>query len=81
MSRMIQEAVARSRQKPTLRILRNTVARPRRQCRYERVGQRVFSGRDVARAHCEQRNETSVRFARYRFDLAMGQLVSSSLQR
>ena len=80
-SRMIQQAIARGRQEPTLGIFRNTVARPRGQCGHQRVRQRIFSGCNITRARCEQRHESPVRFARYRFDRAVRRLMSSSLQR
>jgi hypothetical protein len=78
-SRMIHQAVARGRQKPSLRILWYAVARPCGQCGQERVCQRIFSARDIVRAHCEQRDEASIRFARNCLDLAVRLLISSGI--
>jgi hypothetical protein len=80
MSGMINQAIARGRQEPSLRICWNAIARPPGQCGQQRVGQCVFSAGDIVRARCEQRHEASIRFARYRLDRAVRPLISSRLQ-
>ena len=80
MSRVISQAVARSRKEPCLRILRNAVARPCGQRGQQCVAQRVFSARDIVGARCEQRDKASVRFARYRLDRAVRLFISSGFQ-
>ena len=57
MPRLVEQAIARRRHQPALRILRNTVARPRRQRRHQCIGERILRGGDVARARGQQRDE------------------------
>ena len=74
-SRLVEQAIARRRHQPALRILRHAVARPRRQRRHQRIGERILRSGNVARASRQQRDEPAVGLARDGFDGALRQFI------
>jgi hypothetical protein len=74
-SRLVEQAIARRRHQPALRILRHAVARPRRQGCHQSIGERILRSGNVARASRQQRDEPAVRLARDGLDGALRQFI------
>ncbi len=60
MTHKIDERATRRRQQPGLRILRHTILRPGRECRYQRITEGVLSGGHIARVRGKVCHQTAV---------------------